>query len=1265
MTVVLYIPLLTVLLRGLGVTADCYQPLLQDAKLSASSTLSRDRDAEKARINSQAAWTARWHNFNQHLTVQLSQLTRVKAIGTKGRAHSAEFVTEYQIEYSEDGEGWNFYKASDGLPKLFDGNRNGDTEVVNTFDTPIIAQFIRINPSRWRDRISLRLELYGCDYVAEALNFDGQAYVAMELRWRPITSVEDSIRFRFRTNHADGVLLYSRGAQRDFIVLQLIRDRLMLTIDLGGEGIVTNVTCGSLLDDNLWHDVSIWRKRQELTFTVDRVVVHRHIRGDSFQLDLNRELYIGGLPNFNQVGVAVVANFTGCIENLYLNDTDIIGWVKRDEIAHTFNKVGHVLYSCQFEQVIPVTFVTPDSVMKVNGYMQRQMNCSLDFRTFSLRGLLLYNKFSVDGYVKLFLDDGILKIEVEGKDTPVVTISPFDERLNDGRWHQTTLVLQKNRIELHVDGHPSITTRLFSLETGSEYLVGGGVQGMRGFIGCMRFLYIEGHYINVLNVPPDRYEGNIVFDACQMVDRCTPNPCEHGGSCGQTATEFFCNCAGTGYTGAVCHLSRHPLACEEYRMQNPKESTASIMVDVDGSGPLAPFPVECIFYPNNRTETLVHHQNEHATDVKGFRDPGSFIRDVVYNAPLEQMVQLVNRSSSCRQRLIYECFNARLFDAGIQDIGTDKFTPYGWWVSRSNQRMDYWGGSIPGSRKCRCGLYGTCKDTNRWCNCDAGLEEWLSDGGELTNRDYLPVRQLRFGDTGSIADSKRARYTLGALQCEGDSLFDHVVTFRYADATMDIYDYDLRHTGDIYFQFKTTIENGVLVHARGPADHIKVLLSGGDQIQLSYKTASGPHGVSVETSYKLNNNEWHIVHIERNKKEARILVDGAQSANVREKPGRAHALNLTSPLVIGATVDYKEGFVGCLRGLMVNGKVVDLLSAVRQGLYGISEGCVGKCASAPCLNGGFCMEGYSDYTCDCQWTPFKGPICADEIGVNLRSDYYVRYDFETTLSTLEEYIRVGFTTTEHHGMIFGVSSRTGEYLNLMMSTSGHLRLVFDFGFERQEITVKNENFALGQIHDIQIKRSHNGERLTIFVDNYEPQVHTFNIRGKADAQFNELKSIYVGRNETMGTGEGFVGCISRVQFDDHMPLRRYFQESRRANVFAHPEGQVREDTCGIEPVTYPPPSVETRPPPTLPYGMYRQPRYSSYATDSAILGGVLAALLAALVIMAIIIGRYVSRHKGEYLTHEDMGAKDATDADTAVVHGVRGHDVQKKKEWFI
>ena len=47
------------------------------------------------------------------------------------------------------------------------------------------------------------------------------------------------------------------------------------------------------------------------------------------------------------------------------------------------------------------------------------------------------------------------------------------------------------------------------------------------------------------------------------------------------------------------------------------------------------------------------------------------------------------------------------------------------------------------------------------------------------------------------------------------------------------------------------------------------------------------------------------------------------------------------------------------------------------------------------------------------------------------------------------------------------------------------------------------------------------------------------------------------------------------------------------------------------------------------------------------------------------LGKYMNRHKGEYLTREDEGAQDAFDADTAVLQGRTGHQVEKKKEWFI
>lgn len=135
--------------------------------------------------------------------------------------------------------------------------------------------------------------------------------------------------------------------------------------------------------------------------------------------------------------------------------------------------------------------------------------------------------------------------------------------------------------------------------------------------------------------------------------------------------------------------------------------------------------------------------------------------------------------------------------------------------------------------------------------------------------------------------------------------------------------------------------------------------------------------MNVETSYHLNDNQWHSVSVERNRKEARLVVDGSLKAEVREPMGPVRALHLTSRLSLGATIDYRDGFTGCMRALLLNGILVDLRKEANKGLYGIVPGCIGRCDSSPCLNNGTCTERYDGYVCDCRWSAFKGPICAD------------------------------------------------------------------------------------------------------------------------------------------------------------------------------------------------------------------------------------------------------------------------------------------------
>ena len=86
-------------------------------------------------------------------------------------------------------------------------------------------------------------------------------------------------------------------------------------------------------------------------------------------------------------------------------------------------------------------------------------------------------------------------------------------------------------------------------------------------------------------------------------------------------------------------------------------------------------------------------------------------------------------------------------------------------MSRDGAQMAYWGGAPPGSSKCKCGMTDSCVVKGEVCNCDQNENIWTEDSGNLTDKDTLPVTELRFGDTG---DSNEVGYhTLGVLRCWG------------------------------------------------------------------------------------------------------------------------------------------------------------------------------------------------------------------------------------------------------------------------------------------------------------------------------------------------------------------------------------------------------------------------------------------------------------------------------------------------------------------
>jgi len=133
---------------------------------------------------------------------------------------------------------------------------------------------------------------------------------------------------------------------------------------------------------------------------------------------------------------------------------------------------------------MPITFKNDHSFVRLRGYEgSYSMNVSLEFRTYEENGLLVYHQFSSEGFVKLFMEDAQVKVTIVAADMPKVKLANFDQTYNDSKWHSVELIMEKNAVIVIIDKEPTDTRRLLSIAAGSDYMIGGGVYGERGFIG--------------------------------------------------------------------------------------------------------------------------------------------------------------------------------------------------------------------------------------------------------------------------------------------------------------------------------------------------------------------------------------------------------------------------------------------------------------------------------------------------------------------------------------------------------------------------------------------------------------------------------------------------------------------------------------------------------------------------------------------------------------------------------------------------------------
>ncbi|XP_023338889.1 neurexin-4 isoform X2 [Eurytemora carolleeae] len=869
-----------------------------------------------------------------------------------------------------------------------------------------------------------------------------------------------------------------------------------------------------------------------------------------------------------------------------------------------------------------VTYSQEEAFSRLVGYEGSFMvNLSLDFRTYQGNGVILYHKFSSEGFIKIYLNQSQISAILQYSEVQPIILQ-FNQMMNEGSWHKLGFFLNGEAAILKLDGESLMSTIVKEVRTGSYYDIGGGLHGEVGFRGCLRNLVIDGK-------PRELETEDGVQVGCALEDTCG---CRHGGIC----FKDVCNCTGTGYSGTTCGISLNPTSCtqvfESINSGLSLDIPSSYIIDLDGSGQLKPVTVKCSIR-GEEIVTTIEHDNEEDTKIDGFQEPGSFKQNIHYHAPWEFIEELVNISSSCSQYLRYDCKESRLLEGGA-----------GWWVSSTGERMENWPGdpapfssqrlppfsisadlssihpssssSSISSGICGCGVDRTCFNSTKSCNCDSQSSSWQSDGGFINSKKNLPVAALFFGDTGTPFDNKEARFSLGPLMCTGHNANPSASIQELDDKVyLDSFPTEM---STLEFEFKTKGYQGnlfqlVLLLKSKDTQLVDVRVDCGENIANSNIIVNRK---VVFTALRLCDDKWHSVILERSHLGVFIGLDRTKIYQDTTSIPRALRVQL------GGKDEMK--FSGSLKLVKVDSDSVDLVSLIQQ------VDAVHPCSGQPCKNGGVCTPEGDKPICDCSKVPYQGEFCEFDLGLSFAAEE----SFSLLLANQSINLRsvlVGVSTKSREGTILSAKYMESEVFRLSINRMGQLSLTYHLG-RKYTVFILESSYRNQDFHLISIKVDDDGRSVKV-VDGLLEKVYEL---GPLDWKIlSEVQSLHIGG--------GISGCISSLVVGDIIVLKHFNIVHSTSTQYCDIESRSRSSQS-----------------------KYFSSSYSVEVVANSLVLGLGVSLLVVLISLVLLTSiRCMRRHKGGYYTREDEGELGAKDPDTAVLRGVTGCKVERRREWIL
>ncbi|XP_077906751.1 neurexin 3 isoform X10 [Ictidomys tridecemlineatus] len=430
---------------------------------------------------------------------------------------------------------------------------------------------IRLELSRLARIGDTKMKIYGevvfkCENVAtlDPINFETpEAYISLP-KWN--TKRMGSISFDFRTTEPNGLILFTHGKPQerkdarsqkntkvDFFAVELLDGNLYLLLDMGSGTIKVKAT-QKKANDGEWYHVDIQRDGRSGTISVNSRRTPFTASGESEILDLEGDMYLGGLPE-NRASLILPTElwtamlnygYVGCIRDLFIDgrSKNIRQLAEMQNAAGVKSSCSRMSakqcdsYPCKNNAVCKdgwnrficdctgtgywgrtcereASILSYDGSMYMKIIMPMVMHTEAEdvsFRFMSQRayGLLVAttSRDSADT-LRLELDGGRVKLMVNLGKGPETLYA--GQKLNDNEWHTVRVVRRGKSLKLTVDDDVAEGTMVGDHTRLEFHNIETGIMTEKRYISVVPSSFI-GHLQSLM------FNGLLYIDLCKNGD---------------------------------------------------------------------------------------------------------------------------------------------------------------------------------------------------------------------------------------------------------------------------------------------------------------------------------------------------------------------------------------------------------------------------------------------------------------------------------------------------------------------------------------------------------------------------------------------------------------------------------------------------------------------------------------------------------------------------------------------------------------------------